>query len=354
LPSFAQAYKLGFSLEKNGSAGVLDFMHKDKTTLSYVCLHCEQHPGRFALIDNYKLVFYGTVASEAAFTALLLEYKWVDPEIPVPKPKKEKEANKEKKPRREPPHPTQWRAGALEVLAIMTPEGQQDALANWARISEEAGGAFAPAVVVAPAPVAPPVVLPDAPGLLDDFTIIDLEFQAKPQALLELAAVRYKNWQPVGKVVSFVQCRQELNPYVAKLTGITRSDVYNAPTEIEVLRKFFALAEGSLLIAHNITADRKQLEDARTRCGATTKLPNPWFCTLALARSRRSKDAACGLGELCLDFGINAVGAHRAMRDVEMTYQVLRYFHAQQPITELITSTAKPKGAQASLFPLAA
>jgi DNA polymerase III epsilon subunit-like protein len=358
LPDFAQAHKLGFSLEKNGSAGVLDFVHKDKTTLSYVCLHSEHQPGRFALIDNYKLVFCGTVASEADFTALLLKHNWQDPKTPVAKAaKKEKEGPKEEKPRREPPHPTEWRSGALALLATMTPEGQQRTLVSWAQISKEAGGPFAPALLDAPVPALPeePASLLEAAlGLLDDFTIIDLEFQAKPQALLELAAIRYKNWQPVGKVVSFVQCRQELNPYVAKLTGINRSDVYNAPPEIEVLRKFFKLAEGSLLIAHNIAADKKQLEDARKRCGATSDLPNPWFCTLALARARRSKDAACGLGELCLDFGINAVGAHRALRDVEMTFQVLRYFHAQQPITELITSSAKPKAKQASLFPLAA
>jgi DNA polymerase III epsilon subunit-like protein len=247
---------------------------------------------------------------------------------------------------------TSWRAGAKELFAVMSPEGQQRALASWANISEKAGGPFAPAL---PAAVATASAPEPTAGLLDDFTIIDLEFQAKPQALLELAAIRYVNWQPVGKVVSFVQCRQELNPYVAKLTGITRADVYNAPLEIEVLRKFFALAEGSLLVAHNITADRTQLEAARARCGATTPLANPWLCTLALARQRRSPGAACGLGDLCLDYNINAVGAHRALRDVEMTYQVLRHFHQEQPITELITSSAQPKKAkQASLFPLAA
>lgn len=247
---------------------------------------------------------------------------------------------------------TSWRAGALGLFALMTEDGQKNARASWAKISEKAGGPFTPALpaVAAPAPPAPTA------GVLDDFTILDLEFQAKPQALLELAAVRYVNWQPVDKVVSFIRCREELNPHVARITGITRADVYNAPLEIEVLRKFFALAQGSVLVAHNITADKKQLEDARTRCGAKTPLANPWFCTLALARTRRSPGAACGLGDLCLDFGINAVGAHRAMRDVEMTYQVLRRFHEQQPITELITSSAaKPKKpAQASLFPLAA
>jgi DNA polymerase III alpha subunit (gram-positive type) len=247
------------------------------------------------------------------------------------------------------PGPDSWRAGAKALLAMMSPEGQARALAEWQKISERAGGPFTPALA-APAGAAQP-----APGLLDDFTVVDLEFQAKPQALLELAAIRYQNWQPVGKVVSFVRCREELNPHVARLTGITRADVYNAPTEKAVLQAFFKLAEGSVLVAHNYVADKKQLEDARTRCGATTPLPNPWFCTLALARSRRSKGAACGLGELCLDFNINTLGAHRAERDVQMCFQVLRRFHEQQPITELITSTAKPKKmGQAELFATAA
>ena len=248
------------------------------------------------------------------------------------------------KPKPTPPD-TSWHAGARALLALMTPEGQQKTLAGWEKLD------FTPTLPAAPALGA----APELADVLNDFTILDLEFQPKPSALLELAAIRYINWQPVGKVVSFVQCRQELNPYVAKLTGITRADVFNAPPEKAVLQAFFKLAEGSVLVAHNIAADRTQLEAARARCGATTPLANPWFCTLALAKLRRSKGAACGLGELCLDFGINAVGAHRALRDVEMTYQVLRHFHHEQPITELVTSAAKPKaGKQAALFPLAA
>jgi len=361
LPSYEQAHKLGFSLEKNGSAGVLDFVHKDKTTLSYVRLHSEQQPGRFALIDNYKLVFCGTVPSEAAFTALLLEHKWVDPEIPVPKPKKEKEANKEEKPRREPPHPTQWRPDALALLALMTPQGQQDALANWARISKEAGGPFTPALPATLFPAAPVALptAPPAPGLLDDFTVLDFEFQ--DTHLLEVAAIRYVNWEPVDEFVSLVRYREPIRPIVTQVCGIDLNQVWNAPEEKWVLQKFLQLAEGSLLIAHNaMAADKRVLEAARRRYGKTEDLPNRWLCTQALAKQRERegllpKDQKCGLGELCLHFNIDKRGHHQALSDVRMCYQVLRRFHEQCPITELITSLAKPKKpTQASLFPLAA
>ena len=238
-----------------------------------------------------------------------------------------------------------WRAGAVALLAGMTPEGQQRALKEWAKLG------FTPAL---PAPPLPAGQL-EASELLADFTVLDLEFQPQPNALLEVAAIRYQNWQPVGKFVSFVQCRQALNPHVARLTGIMRDDVWNAPPEKQVLQGFFQLAGSSVLVCHNITADRNQLEAARARCGATTPLPNKWLCTLALAKQRRPPKAPCGLGELCLDFGINAVGAHRALRDVEMCFEVLRRFQHQQPLTELLTSSAKPKAkGTGSLFAPAA
>jgi DNA polymerase-3 subunit epsilon len=241
--------------------------------------------------------------------------------------------------------PDSWRAGAIALLAIMTPEGQQRALASWATIDARAGGPFTPKL---PTPPPAPVVVPAA-GLLDDFTVLDLEFQNPGGILLEVAAIRYKNWQPVGQYVSFVRFQGELNPHVAKLTGIMRDDVWNAPEEKLVLQHFRKLVGDSVLVCHNYSADQRILEAARTRLGAPTPLENKWLCTLALAKLRMPGEQ-CGLGALCTTFGFNALGAHRALRDVEMCYQVLRRLHEQQPVTELVTSSAKPKPKQATLF----
>jgi len=356
LPSYAQARALGFSLEKNGSAGVLDFVHKDKTTLSYVRLHSAEQPGRFGLIDNYKLVFCGTVASEVDFTRLLLEHKWQDPGAPVEKaPKKEKEEGQPERPRPEPPHPTAWREGALALLAGMTPEGQARTLASWAEIGKVAGGPFAPVLPSRPAVA----VAPLASGLLDCFTVLDLEFQGTQ--ILELAAIRYEHWQAVEEYESLVYFDGPLNGWITSNTKITSARLRQAPDEKTVLREFFRLAEGSILVAHNaLAADKRVLEAARTRCGATAPLPNPWFCTMAEARRRVATgllkaDQKCGISDLCTLFSIDQSGHHTAKRDVEMCHQVLHKLHAQQPITELITSLAKPKKpAQASLFATAA
>jgi DNA polymerase III epsilon subunit-like protein len=76
---------------------------------------------------------------------------------------------------------------------------------------------------------------------------------------------------------------------------------------------------------------------------------------MALAKLRLPKDQKCGLSDLCQLFKIANEDHHRAMNDAEACYQVLRQLHIQQPITELVTSTAKAKNVgQGSLFPLAA
>jgi DNA polymerase III epsilon subunit-like protein len=192
----------------------------------------------------------------------------------------------------------------------------------------------------APCPAAPVLTVATTPqsqseaGLFDDFVVVDTEYQGA--FLLEVAAIRYKNWQPVGKPFkSYVRFTDWLWPKTTEVTGITAQDVASAPTEAKVLADFLAFAGTSLLVAHNVGADRSKFEAARLRQRYPEPLPNLWFCTLALARTRLPKSTLCGLGELCQRFGFSRHGAHQALRDVEMCFQVLRHFHQEDPITSL-------------------
>lgn len=194
---------------------------------------------------------------------------------------------------------------------------------------------------IAAQPAEVPLPQPSAPatGLLDDFTVLDLEFQGK--FMLEMCAIRFKNWEQVGEpLVSFVRFTDPVWRAISELTGITNLHLADAPSEKDVLRKFFGLAGDSVLVCHSVGADRTVLEAARARQGKETPLPNKWLCTLALAR-RRAKAGLLpnalkfGLGELCQHFKIKTRGAHRAKADVLMCYQLLRHLHEQQPITKL-------------------
>jgi DNA polymerase-3 subunit epsilon/DNA polymerase-3 subunit alpha (Gram-positive type) len=189
------------------------------------------------------------------------------------------------------------------------------------------------------------------PAFLDDFTILD--FETSDNYAIELAAVRVQQWQVVDQMQSFIQFRGQLNSFTRNLTGITPQQLWNAPLEKVVLQQFKKLAGDSLLVAHNAAFDIRHLEAARTRQGATAPLPNPSLCTVVVAKSRYP--APHKLGDLCGRFGIAVVGAHRALNDVMMTLELLRYMHQQQPIPASLvgaTSPAKAKkvAVQPSLF----
>lgn len=236
--------------------------------------------------------------------------------------------------------------GRAALLALMSPEGREVCQKRFAGTEWPI---TAPVPAPAPVPVLVEASLPQS-DLLTDITVIDLEFQPSAEGgqMLELAAVRYQNLQPVAQLLTFVRCRESINYHVNKLTGITEADVYNAPEERAVLQEFRRMAEGSLLVAHNIGADRRILEVTRTRLGATAPLANEWLCTMAWARTRYA--APHKLGELCERFGIPADGAHRALRDVQMCFALLCRMHAESPITEAAPPTKRRAGkAQAAL-----
>jgi DNA polymerase III epsilon subunit-like protein len=183
-------------------------------------------------------------------------------------------------------------------------------------------------------------VLPmPAAGLLDDITVLDLEFQG--DNLLEIAAIRYQHFEPVAEYVSLVRFHGQVWAAVTQVTGITTLHVSGntLPSEKAALQQFKKLAGDSLLVCHSIGADKRVLEAARTRAGATSELANPWLCTLALARRRIKlellpKTQKCGLGELCQHFNLKTRGAHRAKADVQMCFGLLRALHQQQAVSK--------------------
>jgi DNA polymerase III epsilon subunit-like protein len=190
-------------------------------------------------------------------------------------------------------------------------------------------------VVQSAAPERSEASIPQA-HLLDDITVLDTEFVPDGAHLLEIAAIRYLNGEAQPAFVSFVRFDGYVPRFITELTGISALHVYGPtiPGEKQVLQQFFQYAGSSLLIAHNVSADRRVIEATRARLGAAADLPNPWLCTMALARKRLAKGQKVGLSELCQHFLIKTRGHHRAKRDVEMCYQVLRKLHELQPVTK--------------------
>ncbi|MEW5985861.1 MAG: exonuclease domain-containing protein [Chloroflexota bacterium] len=148
--------------------------------------------------------------------------------------------------------------------------------------------------------------------------------------VVEVAAVRLENWRVVDQVNELVQPGRPLDPQAAAVNGLSDEQLRDAPPFGEVAGRLSALMDGALLVAHNAAFDAGFLGmeyfimNLPTLLGSRQPvLPNPWLCTLQLAR-RQFYFGRNNLGDLAHRLGVRYGRAHRALNDVFMVVEVLK------------------------------
>lgn len=141
--------------------------------------------------------------------------------------------------------------------------------------------------------------------------------------LIEIGAMRLlHNVEPIN--FSQLIDPGESIPYrITRLTGITSSMVFGCPDASEVIPAFEEFLGDGILVAHNLAFDRGFLNAERDRLGLPP-IHNQGLCTARLARRLLPGLRSKGLDSLSRFFRIAAHGRHRALRDVEITVEVLR------------------------------
>jgi DNA polymerase III subunit epsilon len=120
----------------------------------------------------------------------------------------------------------------------------------------------------------------------DDYVVIDFEttgLRPEDDAIIQVAAVRFKNHEPVEQFVSFVNPQRPIPAKITNITGITNEDVKNAPTIAEIFPQFIDFLQDDVLVAHNAPFDMKFLLSNMRRLGMK-KIQNLVIDTLPLAR----------------------------------------------------------------------
>jgi len=114
----------------------------------------------------------------------------------------------------------------------------------------------------------------------------------------------------------------------SSVNGITDADLVNQPTFGAVVDELLDLIDGALVVAHNATFDAGFLSMELYINGHARSeqhsLPNPWLCTLELAR-RNFHFGGNKLGHIAQQLGIVTGRAHRALSDVYTTSEILKY-----------------------------
>ncbi len=164
---------------------------------------------------------------------------------------------------------------------------------------------------------------------LRDTTLVvcDIEttgMTASPAGIIEIGAARLRGGRVIEEFQQLVNPGVRLPPFITRLTGIDDAMLVDQPPLADVWRRFHDFLGSDVLIAHNAKFDLSFLNAAAVAY-AGRPLPNPWLCTLKLARRVLPQQRRRGLDALAAHFAIPQNDRHRALGDVRITVEIL--FH---------------------------
>jgi len=168
-------------------------------------------------------------------------------------------------------------------------------------------------------------MLQDLPIDKVSFTVVDVEttgLSARNERVIEIALVRVENLKIVEKFSTLINPQRQIPSFITMLTGITNSDVKNAPLFHQVYPVLLEKTDGSVLCGHNLQFDLSFLRNEVQLIGDDFN-PVHTLCTLKLARKLFPNLRSRSLTPLAYHLNIKNNNSHRALGDAETTAKVL-------------------------------
>ncbi len=155
--------------------------------------------------------------------------------------------------------------------------------------------------------------------------------------IVEIGAVRLENWQAQTEMSQLIQPDRPMDAKASAVNGIYDEDLIGQPTFAQIHDELMALLDGALLVAHNASFDAGFMGmEMFIMAGKTAVLPNPWLCTLQLAR-RHFYFGRNNLGHIARRLGVRMGQAHRALSDGYMTAEILKRMARQLQKQNMLT-----------------
>lgn len=157
------------------------------------------------------------------------------------------------------------------------------------------------------------------------FTVVDVEttgLSARNERVIEIALVKVKNLKITEKYTTLINPNRPIPSFISMLTGITNSDVKNAPQFHQIYPLLIEKTEGSILCGHNLQFDLSFLRNEVQLLGEDFN-PEKTLCTLKLARKLFPHLKSRSLTPLAYHLNIKNNNQHRALGDAETTAKVL-------------------------------
>ena len=159
---------------------------------------------------------------------------------------------------------------------------------------------------------------------VDDYVLVDIEttgFSPVKDNIIEIGAIKVKNNEIISEYNELIKIDKILSPFTTKLTGITDEMLQSGKNIAEVLKEFVKFSENKIIIGHNVTFDLGFL-NYNCRKYLNYNLNNDYVDTMCMTRKIVPNSINYKLGTLANLFNVSYEGAHRGLKDVQITYEV--------------------------------
>lgn len=165
----------------------------------------------------------------------------------------------------------------------------------------------------------------------ENYVVIDIETTGLDPAecsIIELSAIRYESGIMIDKFSTLVRphvCTQNkdgnemyMDLFISELTGISNEMLRHAPYIEAVLGDFRKFIRGDVLVGHNIPFDISFIDKAFSEYDGS-HLINDYIDTCQLSRDMLPDLEHHSLKYMSEYFGVDYSGAHRSLKDCELT-----------------------------------
>lgn len=156
------------------------------------------------------------------------------------------------------------------------------------------------------------------------YTIVDLEttgLDPENDEIIEVGALQVTNGEIKSVFNKLVCPSKKVSAEITNITGITNEMLEHEPYIKPVLEEFSRFIDESILVAHNAEFDVSFIRN-NFRKWLNKELNNQSICTVVMSRELLPGLDNHKLHTVARYFGIEVSNRHRAIGDVEITYQV--------------------------------
>lgn len=157
--------------------------------------------------------------------------------------------------------------------------------------------------------------------------------------IVELGCVEIVDYVVTGRTLhSYVRPIVKVNPYAQAVHGISDYFLRDKPRFSHVMPSLLKFIGDSLILAHNESVERINLEKELGRVGKPSFPKERFICSLKMSRQRGGLDSY-KLRDVCQSLGIvdkNLPDLHDALRDAEMAARVYLAIQAEKKSKSLL------------------